>query len=130
MIDDPIGKDQNAHQRPVFFLAWHVDANGNVPARKIDKYLLQSIDNNRVKHLQILRFDPNEVQAPVVVDDPVIRPAAIILLSEGIENLGGFVVQALPDALMRVLEVFVLAHEIIPCRYEAETRRSILIERL
>jgi hypothetical protein len=40
---------------------------------------------------------------PIVVVDPVIRPAAIILPAEGVENLDGFVVQALPDTLMRVL---------------------------
>src|SRR5437868_13491274 len=35
MIDHPATKDQNAHQRPRFFLARHVDANGDVPSGEI-----------------------------------------------------------------------------------------------
>src|SRR3954470_6010314 len=70
MIDDPIAKDQNAHQRPGFLLSMSRRADRNVPAGKIEEYALQFFDNGGPKHLQILHFDTNKIQAPIVVYNP------------------------------------------------------------
>jgi|GEM_PF-4560538 len=52
MIYDPIAKDQNAHQRPAFLLSMPGHTDGNVPASKINQYLLQFSDYDGSKHLQ------------------------------------------------------------------------------
>jgi hypothetical protein len=122
VIDHSAVGDKKAHWRKRRFSLSRKHPDNDLPSRIIVERALQRTDSVSLKHPWILDFDLKEVRVPIVIDDPVVGPAAIILFANGIKRLGSPVIQALPDALMRLnfVEVVTLAHGAIPCRHGAE----------
>src|SRR4051812_40096642 len=91
--------------------------------------MLQSAYCVPPQHPWIIDLHLKEVRTPIIINDPVIRATTIIHGAKRIESCSGFVMNILPDSLVRAnfTDLFALAHGFIPCRHGTERTRAAFL---